>query len=223
MVLGCLMARSRFLRPEFFTDDKMADLPYEACWLFQGIWVHADLRGVFEWSPRLLRSQIFGMREASIEQVKSWLEKLESVGVVSRLAQGQPRDSTKEYGYVPSWYSHQHISTREVEIGSDRPIPPGWTDPPKWARIVENYKKSFPGRGCASPGTAQGQHSDNSPTPSPAPATTPEAGERTNVSRKPPARAECALPPKGGSASARQDAQRQRLEAEKYKGTGKYI
>lgn len=114
------MARARFIRPEFFTDEKVSDLPFGACMLFAGIWCHSDLRGVFERSPRLLRGLIFPMRDGiDIATVGKWLDEMEAAGLIGRFeADG------KTWGFVKNWEKHQQISGRERDIGSDRPGPP---------------------------------------------------------------------------------------------------
>jgi len=173
------MARARFIRPEFFTDEKVSDLPFGAAMLFSGIWCHSDLRGVFEHNPRLLRGLIFPMRDGiDTGTVGKWLEEMSALGMVVRFeAEG------KTWGHVVHWSKHQDINQREVEIGSDRPLPPGWEDPPRWAEIVQkamvagrigerspwNRSGTVPGPSQDHPGTVLGLNQNNAPTPSPSP------------------------------------------------------
>ena len=132
------MARARFLRPEFFIDEKLGDLPFGARLLFAGIWCQSDLRGVFEYSPKQLRVLVFPHDEGMAgRQVEEWLEMMTANGMVARF-----ESSGKSWGVIVHWREHQEISTREVEIGSGRPVPPGWVDPERWAEIVCNGKKS---------------------------------------------------------------------------------
>lgn len=114
------MARARFIRPEFFTDEKVSDLPFGACLLFAGIWCHSDLNGVFEHSPRVLRGLIFPVRDGiDTATVGTWLGLLETAGMIGRF------DSDgKSWGFVRNWIDHQQISGREKTIGSRRPKPP---------------------------------------------------------------------------------------------------
>jgi hypothetical protein len=154
------MARARFIRPEFFTDVKLADLSFGACMLFAGIWCHSDLRGVFEHDPRALRGLIFPMRDGiDTATVGKWLAELESIGCVGRFeADG------KAWGFVRKWTEHQTISGREKEIGSTRPHPPNDT------------------------GTTQGRHGDDTgttrvATPTPTPTPTPTTTTTTTTTR----------------------------------------
>lgn len=126
------MARARFIRPEFFTDERMGELPMGARLLFAAIWTNADMRGVFDASEKQLRVQAFPYDEdVSSRTVLEWFRCLLESGRV------QVWDADgKRWGAVVNWMRHQTISHREVEIGTDRPMPPGWVDPPEWQDIV---------------------------------------------------------------------------------------
>ena len=121
------MARARFVRPEFFTDTKLSDMPMGASMLFAGVWCHSDLNGVFEYDARLLRGLIFPMREdVSTEDVAAWLALLSSAGMVRAGCQqcaDCAKPSPKVWGYVVNWSRHQSISGSEAKWGSKRPKP----------------------------------------------------------------------------------------------------
>lgn len=153
------MARARFLRPEFFTDEKVSDLPFGACVLFAGIWCHSDLRGVFEHNPRVLRGLIFPMRDGiDTAAVGKWLVELASAGMIASFeADG------KAWGYVINWQKHQQISGRERDIGSTRPPPP---DPGH----AQACSKRVP---ITVPGHAQAATATSTATPTAAAATAP--------------------------------------------------
>jgi hypothetical protein len=155
------MARARFIRPEFFTDVKLADLSFGACMLFAGIWCHSDLRGVFEHDPRALRGLIFPMRDGiDTATVGKWLAELESIGCIGRF-----EVSGKSWGFVRKWTEHQTISGREKEIGSPRPPPPN------------------------DQGTTQARHGDDPGTTrvaTPTPTPTPTATETRARPQRPP-------------------------------------
>lgn len=114
------MARARFVRPEFFTSESMADLAFGARLLFIGLWTQADLRGVFEYRPRLIRSQVFPFDDGvTSDQVRAWLENLEAARCIVRFeADGKP------WGYVCNWLKYQSVSKREKDISTRRPSPP---------------------------------------------------------------------------------------------------
>ena len=130
------MARARFLRPEFFTDEKIGELPHSARLLFASIWCQSDLRGVFEYSAKQLRVSTFPYDEGlTSAKVQDWLNALEASGMIARFESGG-----KTWGHVVNWTKHQTISGREVEIdakaspGQKRPIPPGENLGTTWGR-----------------------------------------------------------------------------------------
>jgi hypothetical protein len=52
------MARIRYLKPEFFIDDDIAQLSYAQRLFYQGLWCHADKEGRLEDRPAQLKVQI---------------------------------------------------------------------------------------------------------------------------------------------------------------------
>lgn len=147
------MARSRFIRPEFFSDEKVGELPFGARLLFQSIWCQSDLRGVFELSAKQLRVSTFPFDEGlTSAQVQEWLTILEQKGMI-----GCFEAAGKLWGYVKHWSKHQAISGREVDIDSRqtpaqrRPSPPG---------CAQHVPRDDPG--CAA-----------APSPSPSPTLSP--------------------------------------------------
>ena len=57
------MSRKRMVSPEFYTDEKILELPIPARLMFIGIWNHADDEGVFKDSPKQLKAQIYPANE----------------------------------------------------------------------------------------------------------------------------------------------------------------
>ena len=53
------MARIRTVKPEFWTDEKIVQLPFQARLLFIGMWNFADDSGCLEDSPDRIRMQVF--------------------------------------------------------------------------------------------------------------------------------------------------------------------
>ena len=54
-----MMARSRILKPEFWSDEKLALVPREARLTFAGLWTCSDDYGVTKGHPAWLKAQIF--------------------------------------------------------------------------------------------------------------------------------------------------------------------
>lgn len=79
------MARARFIKPEFFMDEKIGELPYGARLLFESIWCQSDLRGIFEYSIKRLRVATFPFDEGLTSvTVQGWFDAIESKGMVGR-------------------------------------------------------------------------------------------------------------------------------------------
>ena len=112
--------RARFIRPDFFTDEKIGDLPFGARLLFIAIWTHTDLRGVFECNVAQLKIKAFPYdSEVTREKVGLWLEMLAKAGVIV------PFESEgKTWGHVKNWSRHQTFTTSEQKAGSRNPEPP---------------------------------------------------------------------------------------------------
>lgn len=162
------MPRARFIRPEFFTDEKVSDLPFGCALLFAGIWCQADLRGVFECSPRLLRGLVFPMRDGiETDTIGDWLNALERSGMILRF-----EHADKTWAVVVNWSRYQEITTREIEIGSHRPVPPDWSEPEGWAQVVAKARVSNR-IGKSSPWNGSGTVLE--PTQNPTPTATPTA------------------------------------------------
>lgn len=53
------MARTRSIKPAFFTNEILASLPYQDRLLFIGLWTVADREGLLEDRPQRLRAEIF--------------------------------------------------------------------------------------------------------------------------------------------------------------------
>lgn len=53
------MARIRTIKPEFWVDDALVELPMSTRLLFIGLWNFADDEGYFEHKPRRIKMQIF--------------------------------------------------------------------------------------------------------------------------------------------------------------------
>lgn len=53
------MSRARNLKPGFFKNEVLADLPFEYRILFQGLWCLADRAGRLENRPRRIKAEIF--------------------------------------------------------------------------------------------------------------------------------------------------------------------
>lgn len=62
------MARIRYLKPEFFSDEDLAELKFEARLTFAGLWCYADKAGRLEDRPKFLKAMIFPYDNIDIEK-----------------------------------------------------------------------------------------------------------------------------------------------------------
>lgn len=109
------MPRIRYLKPEFFSDESLSDLPFETRLTFAGLWCYADRRGRLECRPKYLKAMIFPYDEIDFEKE---LEKLSEPK-----NSGQPfiiryTIENKEYIQILSWEKHQkpHKSERDSTL-----------------------------------------------------------------------------------------------------------
>ena len=67
------MPRRRSLSPEFFKDEDLAHLPFEARLLFQGLWCYADRAGRLEDRPKYLKAELFAYDRINIDTLLTLL------------------------------------------------------------------------------------------------------------------------------------------------------
>jgi hypothetical protein len=100
------VARIRTIKPEFFSNPKMARVPIEARYLFSGLWTQSDDEGRLWDSPKAICGAIFPHDEKVTEKiVEKWLSDLAELGSIIRYEVDGVR-----YICVPAWEEHQKIS-----------------------------------------------------------------------------------------------------------------
>lgn len=75
------MARTRLIKPDFFHDEDLAELPFEARLLFAGLWTIADREGRLEDRPKRIKAQVFPYDDLNVDYL---LQRLASAGFISR-------------------------------------------------------------------------------------------------------------------------------------------
>ena len=99
------MPRSRVIKPEFWSDEKLAKVSLQARLVFIGLWMTSDDAGTTKGHPIWLKSQIFPYDEITIKQFETWLNEL------IQLKRVLPYDVNGEkYLYIPGFIKHQKIS-----------------------------------------------------------------------------------------------------------------
>lgn len=105
------MPRIRYLKPEFFKDEDLKDLPFEARLFYQGLWCYSDREGRGEDRPERLKIEIFPYDNIDVEKMMDLLSK--------------PKNHTKKpfinryetdgirYYEIINWTKHQHPHNTE--------------------------------------------------------------------------------------------------------------
>ncbi len=98
------MARSRIIKPEFWSDEKLAKLSLQARLLYIGLWNTSDDAGTTQGHPLWLKSQIFPYDEIPTEQIGRWLHDLVNLGrILPYTVKGE------QYYFIPGFLKHQKI------------------------------------------------------------------------------------------------------------------
>ena len=99
------MARSRVIKPEFWTDEKLARLSRDSRLLFVGLWSVSDDYGVAKGHPAFIKSQLFPYDETlSIKQIGAYLSELVNEGFVCPF-----KHNGEQYLYIKGFTKHQKV------------------------------------------------------------------------------------------------------------------
>lgn len=115
------MARTRSIKPGFFDNDVLGDLPPLTRLLFIGLWCIADREGRLEDRPRKIKKAILGYDDVDSDGVDKMLQSLQDTGFIIRYeAEGS------RYIQVINFVKHQnpHMKEKPSEIP-----PPTYFDP----------------------------------------------------------------------------------------------
>lgn len=94
------------MKPSFFQNEQLAELPFEARLLFVGLWCLADREGRLEDRPKRIKMHIFPADSIDVEPL---LDGLESQGLIERY---------EAHGiaciYIPKFVEHQRPHQNET-------------------------------------------------------------------------------------------------------------
>lgn len=102
------MGRIRYLKPEFWTNEHLVALPFEARLLFQGLWNFADRDGRLEDRPVRLRMQIFPADNVDVDHLLQLLADSPGELLLRYEVDG------KRYLQILSWHKHQKPHPKET-------------------------------------------------------------------------------------------------------------
>lgn len=111
------MPRARNIKPSFFKNEILIELPFEARLLFIGLWTLADREGRLEDRPKRIKMEIF---PADNIDVNLSLQQLHDAGFIKRyaLAPDEHQSSTVQknnsYIQILKFKKHQHPHVNEA-------------------------------------------------------------------------------------------------------------
>src|SRR3990172_9445660 len=100
------MAGMRIIKPMFFTDEEIAELPPLTRILFVGLWCHADRQGRLEDRPKRIKTEILPYDSHNVDAA---LTALHDAGFIIRFAV-----DAKKYIQINNFEKHQHCHVKEV-------------------------------------------------------------------------------------------------------------
>jgi len=96
------VGRIRTIKPEFWVDDQMVELPFEARLLFVGLWNFVDDEGLIEFKPKRIKMQVFPSDDVDVQ---THLDSLISTGRLTVLDSDQG-----PLLWVTNWSRHQMVN-----------------------------------------------------------------------------------------------------------------
>jgi hypothetical protein len=111
------MARARNIKPGFFANDVLAELPPLTRLMFIGLWTIADRAGRLEDRPKRIKAEVLPYDECNPEQMLADLQRL---GFIQRYdAAGTPAIQ------IVTWDKHQNPHMKEAESTIPAPCKSG--------------------------------------------------------------------------------------------------
>jgi hypothetical protein len=134
------MARTRSIKPGFFDNEILGDLPPLTRLLFIGLWCIADREGRLEDKPRRIKKILLGYDDVDADGVDRMLQSLHDTGFIFRYTV-----EDKSYIQVVNFTKHQNPHIREK--ASEIPPPPDF--------IAEHHESPIQAPDLHSAGTVQ--------------------------------------------------------------------
>jgi hypothetical protein len=107
------MARIRTIKPGFFKNEDLAEVPMSARLLFIGLWCLSDKEGRLEDRPKRIKAELFPYDSIEIDQQ---LSRLQSAGFINRYEVGELKVIQ-----IINFSKHQRITGTEATAESDLP------------------------------------------------------------------------------------------------------
>lgn len=102
------MSRIRTIKPDFWEDEKVGQLPIPCRLFFIGCWNFADDFGVIKGNAALLKSQIFPYDEnLRVSEIKKWIDALVNARMLIPIIHAE-----ESYYIIRTFRSHQVLDNR---------------------------------------------------------------------------------------------------------------
>src|SRR6266852_5199602 len=111
------MPRARMLKPGFFLNEDLAELPPLVRLLYAGLWTIADREGRLEDRPKRIKNAVLPYDKLDVDAALTKLQ--DSKFVVRYEAQGG------RYVWIPAFRKHQNPHHREPPSTNPAPNRPG--------------------------------------------------------------------------------------------------
>ena len=108
------MARARIIKPGFFSNDKLAEIPAHGRLLFAGLWTIADREGRLPDRVMWIKGSIFPYEDVAVD---CFLEQLAAGGFIQRYEIDGDR-----FIQITGWAKHQRPHIKEVASTIPAPI-----------------------------------------------------------------------------------------------------
>lgn len=135
------MPRMRTLKPSFFSNDQLAELPPVGRLLFQGLWCMADREGRLEDRPKRIKAEVLPYDTVNVDRL---LTALAERGFILRYES----DGTR-YIQVVNFKKHQNPHVNEAQSTIPAPSEHGATPvpPPNGHSTAPSSRARVPGHG----------------------------------------------------------------------------
>lgn len=133
--------RSRTIRPEFWSDEKLGEMTTTERLLFIGLWTFADDEGIVKANPLYLKSAIFPYDNFKASEIDKSIKKFEQEGMVYRYAH-----NGQQYLWVIKFRVYQRIDKPQKSSN-----PPPSIQNSNFAKALffrDNYKCHLCGQYC---------------------------------------------------------------------------
>jgi len=129
------MARSRNIKPSFFSNDELAECEPLGRLLFIGLWTLADYKGDLEYRPKRLKAQLLPYDDCDLEKIVTDLYKSRFITIY--------HDHGFKYIHINNFAKHQNPHPNEVKKGSEIPaFNPDQTQVVDFKEVVTNHDLS---------------------------------------------------------------------------------